>query len=267
MGRKRPNRERLKRAAARGLLLLASLAFVYLLLEFFLFQHLLAIMPLKTTWRLDEGLRVLVQSSKDGIVPEDYIALVGDSYAEGKGDWFGSVNKNLRPDFHSAHVLHDLTGRDVISFGASGAGSLRAVVGEPIARYEFVNSRTQFSLEPPAVILVYFYEGNDLNNNLQDLRSRFHRLRDEERVYEERYFDGFIEEVVHRGDPLFARARAGGRPLFFLREVAVRHRGGGGHRSSSLEGRRGEIGPAEPGSREWTPGPHPRRAPVSGAGA
>jgi hypothetical protein len=194
------------KAVVPFILIITSVTFIYLLLEL-IFPRLLSFLPLKTHWYLDEGVRVLAQSSKKSVIPEQYIALVGDSYAAGKGDWFLTVNRNKRPAFHSAHIINSRTGKDVITFGANGAGSLRGLVAEPVSQYEFINSLSRFEIKPPQFIIVYFYEGNDLNNNLSDLRLRYEDAFDSDRIYDEDYFLGFIESTVLQKDPVFLKAQ------------------------------------------------------------
>src|SRR5205085_4459102 len=104
------------------------------------------------------------QTSKAGSVPRDYIALLGDSYAEGQGDGLLEANGERVKALHSAHVLQHLTGRDVISLGIGGAGSVQAMVRQPTRILRdgcFLYPR----LDPPRQMFVYFYEGNDLDEN------------------------------------------------------------------------------------------------------
>jgi hypothetical protein len=75
---------------------------------------------------------VLTQTSKSGYFPQNYVALLGDSYAEGYGDWLQQGGKRSGP-FHSAHIIQQQTGRDVVSFGIGGAGSAEAMVLRPAA--------------------------------------------------------------------------------------------------------------------------------------
>src|SRR6185369_5914866 len=56
------------------------------------------------------------------------------------------------------------TGRDVVSLGIGGAGSVQAMVRQP-ARILEGNCFLYPRLEPPRQIIVYFYEGNDLDEN------------------------------------------------------------------------------------------------------
>jgi hypothetical protein len=104
---------------------------------------LLPNVQLKLRPHLPEAAGVLVQSSKAAAVPKSYVAILGDSYAEGNGDWQLSVAEDEAAAFHSAHVIHSLTGRDVVSFGRGGASSAEALVRQPartFARYYGANA-------------------------------------------------------------------------------------------------------------------------------
>jgi len=58
----------------------------YFVAEFVFFRVLLPSMPLQLRPHLPDVADVLVQNSKSSFVPHDYVALLGDSYAEGIGD-------------------------------------------------------------------------------------------------------------------------------------------------------------------------------------
>ncbi|KMP10816.1 hypothetical protein UR09_02260 [Candidatus Nitromaritima sp. SCGC AAA799-A02] len=182
-------------------LLLSSTFLLFLILEWG-FPKILHKIPLTMYPGLDRELRILGQSSKLGPVPENYIAIVGDSYAQGKGDWLTQVIANHRyrlttPDYHSAHVLHRMTGRDVVTFGTGGAGSLPGMISEPIRQFRHVDSLSGFELQTPAVILVYFYEGNDFYDNTMDILTRFYNLGwSLDRFFEPDYFREFIEREI-----------------------------------------------------------------------
>jgi hypothetical protein len=159
---------------------------------------------------LDEGIRTLAQSSKKTTVPKNYLALCGDSYAQGMGDWLLTCNTNKNPEFHSAHVINTLTGKDVISFGGSGAGSLRAVVAEPVSQFKFINASFLFKMEPPDAFIIYFYAGNDLYNNLRDISLRYEDEYDMEKIKDKEYFREFIEDVILKKDYVFREAESMG---------------------------------------------------------
>ena len=154
-------------------LLISVIAGTFLVLESFFEKYLITKIPVKLQFSLPLGLAVLAQSSKAGRIPENYIAIAGDSYAQGKGDWLLDIDPNTNDAFHSAHVLQELSGRDVISFGKGGASNIKGWVREPIAKYQFIHDNIDESLTKPEIILAYFYAGNDLLDNVLDIRESF----------------------------------------------------------------------------------------------
>lgn len=160
---------RYKRYIGNTALAAAGLAAAYLLIEFFLFPTFLPLAPLKFQSSLG-NLRLLSQSSKNGHTPRDYIGLVGDSYAQGAGDWLLATDPDTNGAFHSAHVIHNQTRRDVASFGHGGAGSIDGIMLGPIQKFNRINSSWRYYLEKPRVLIVYFYEGNDLYDNLKTIK-------------------------------------------------------------------------------------------------
>lgn len=156
-----------------ALLLAGSVLLAYLAFELLLFPRILPELPLNKQEHLRREARILCQSSKRGPAPDPgYIALFGDSYALGMGDWLLDAAPSGRPDFHSAHVLRDLTKRDVVSFGRAGAGSMDGVLVHPLAALRFLRSLWRFEVPAPGTILVYFYEGNDLTDTIRSVRRR-----------------------------------------------------------------------------------------------
>src|SRR5256885_531236 len=64
------------------------------------------------------------------------------------------------------------SGRDVVTLGVSGAGSVEGMAAFPAIAYARSERAWYLRLPPPRVAVVYFYEGNDLNNNLRFLERR-----------------------------------------------------------------------------------------------
>ncbi len=179
---------------------------IFMLAMELVFPHLLHKVPLSVYVGLDDGYKVLGQSTKKSVVPEDYIAIVGDSHALGTGDWFKQAvrkHKFTQGDYHSAHVLYNRIGRDIISYGALGSGSLRGLVSQPIAHFLHINSLRAFELEQPKMILVYFFEGNDLNDNVIDLQGQYKDILDMNSLYDTVAFKNFIQKQVLEKDPLY----------------------------------------------------------------
>jgi GDSL-like Lipase/Acylhydrolase family len=128
--------------------------------------------PLRLHGDLPEDIRVFAQSSKMGVVPRNPVILLGDSYAHGYGDWLLETDPNRNGPFHSAHVIQRLSGRDVVALGVSGAGSSEGMAHLPAIAYAHTKHAWYLRLPPPHVAVVYFYEGNDLNDNLTFLERR-----------------------------------------------------------------------------------------------
>lgn len=155
------------------LLSLATLLLTLFVLEFLVGRLFISQIPLKFQFALPDAMRVLAQSSKQARLPEHYIAITGDSYAYGNGDWLLTADVNTNPAFHSAHVLQALSGRDVISFGKPGASTLKGWVREPVSRLQFIQQHIDADFPQPALLLAYFHAGNDLTDNVIQLREQF----------------------------------------------------------------------------------------------
>uniref|UniRef100_UPI000AC6DD42 hypothetical protein n=1 Tax=Methylogaea oryzae TaxID=1295382 RepID=UPI000AC6DD42 len=162
-----------KRIALNSALVLASLLATLLVLEIVLERGPILQTPLKFHFALSDSARFLAQSSKRSPLPADYIALVGDSYAQGKGDWMLDADHQRNAPFHSAHLLQQRTGVDVVSFGWRHRGSVGGFVVEPSAIFPFLKRHVDADLAQPRQVLAYFYAGNDLADNLLDLRRDF----------------------------------------------------------------------------------------------
>jgi len=239
------------RALAINLLLaLLSTSIVYLAIEMLVFPRILPLIPLNRHGDLHEGIRMLAQSSKESTVPRDYIAIVGDSYAQGKGEWLLEVDHRRNPAYNITHLLSERLGRDVVTFGASGAGSLRGLVAEPSSQYEFINASFHFSLDVPDIFIVLFYEGNDLNDNLHDLELRYDGDHEPGVPLDPNAFGRFVEDTVALADPLYVKARGfRWHDNLFLADFAYRTT-----RRVAKVAIRGEEAYA-PAPLEWHPGP------------
>src|SRR5947207_9383737 len=122
-----PNSERGKKtsvgnALANSAIIVISLLISYAACEVVFFRVVLLFLPMKLRAYLPDRADFFLQASKSQYLPPSYVALVGDSYAQGMGDWLMSQNgKSSRP-FHSANVIHELSGRDVVTFGRAASG-------------------------------------------------------------------------------------------------------------------------------------------------
>ena len=79
-------------ALANALLLFVSIAVTYLVASFVIFRFLLPHLSLNLHPHFPDIAEVFAQTSKSGTVPRDYIALLGNSYAEGQGDGLLAAN-------------------------------------------------------------------------------------------------------------------------------------------------------------------------------
>jgi len=161
----------------------------------------LTYVPLKLHFGLRPELRLLAQVSKKSVIPENYIAIFGDSYAQGNGDWLLDSDADTNPPFHSAHVLHEKLKKDIISFGRANSSNLQSLIGDPISWLNYIKNSRFSKLGNPEEIIVYFYEGNDLNDNLEDLKLRYiDRGYIPDKVYDVDYFKGFLQKEIVSND-------------------------------------------------------------------
>jgi hypothetical protein len=193
-----------RKIAPNFILMLGTFVFCLLLGEL-LFPFFLAKIPLKFHGYVDRGLLALVQSSKKSVIPKNYNAIFGDSYAAGLGEWLNKErekNSYFNPDYGPAHILHNKLGKDVVSFGSGGTGSIEGLVSLPIAQLEAINSYLAFNLDKPKQILAFFFEGNDIEDNLRDLDRFFKPKYDMSKVYEKEYFQEFLKNEIVKNHPL-----------------------------------------------------------------
>ena len=154
------------------MLLLASL-FLTIAVGEWLFPKFMGKIPLRLYGLVDKKLRILAQNSKKTQFPKEYIAITGDSYAVGVGDWLTETQKGSffnSPAYSPPHLIHEKTGIDVISFGRAGVGSFDGIWSEPVSQFLYINSIRDYKLSPPKHLLIFFYEGNDMYDNIQFLR-------------------------------------------------------------------------------------------------
>jgi len=156
---------RVRAAIVNALLAIASTVLCYVAMEYAVFRLALPYLPVDVRPHLPDMVDVLAQNSKAGYLPHDYVALLGDSYAEGLGDWLLQVGGDRNKPFHSAYVIREATGRDVVSFGKGGAGSAEGIVFRPARVFPSYRCSVFPALEFPRQMFVYFYEGNDVDDN------------------------------------------------------------------------------------------------------
>jgi hypothetical protein len=123
-------RERVKDALGNILLVAASITICYAVAEFVFFRFMLPYMSLNILPHLPDRAAYFMQSSKSHFVPRDYIVLVGDSYAQGMGDWLYANSGDQSKPHHSANVLHDQLGTDVVSVGRAASRGGNGAAGD-----------------------------------------------------------------------------------------------------------------------------------------
>ncbi|MBH46321.1 MAG: hypothetical protein CMC93_06865, partial [Flavobacteriaceae bacterium] len=130
-------------------------------------------LPYKFLNHTSGPIRRLGQYSKNEVIPNNYIAIVGDSHAYGFGPWLYDNSWSWgQPDFATHHLLHAKTNLDIISFGYPGYGTFGSCLTS-VSEYKFVSESSLWSeLAEPKIILLFFYEGNDLINNLHEIEQR-----------------------------------------------------------------------------------------------
>src|SRR5262245_28457692 len=156
---------RLRRYTLNAMLAATSIACAYLICEFLFFRLYLPYASLNIRTHLPDTAGVLVQSSKSEFVPHNYIAILGDSIAEGVGDWLLRANGDRTKPFHSADVIRRTTGRDVVSFGRVGAGSAQGLVSRPATIFAGTDCYFFPRIEAPQEMVVYFSEATDIGDN------------------------------------------------------------------------------------------------------
>ena len=189
---------RLKQFCANATLSVVSFLLTYLVCEFLFFRLMLPSMSYNIRPHLPDRADFFMQNSKSHYVPHDYIALLGDSYAAGVGDWLLAGGGLADKPYHSANVIHDLTGRDVASFGRVNIGSAQAMVQRVTRILDDDYCYLFPEIELPRRFVVYFYEGNDFADNYELL---LHDVRPQGAGDLGREVDRFLRDHYARPSP------------------------------------------------------------------
>ncbi len=158
---------------------------------------------------IPEPIQTLCEVSKKSTMPHNYILLLGDSNADGWGDW-GQGNDVDKNEPYGAHdLIYQMTGIDTIECGFAGGSPLETLIRKPINRYRYLRKTWLYKIEDPQHVLFLFYEGNDLRDNLNRFRKDklFETPLDFKRVYNERYFRSYLETIVPKSDALYYDVR------------------------------------------------------------
>lgn len=86
------------------------------------------------------------------------------------GDWLLSLGYKSSQPYHSADVIHEKLRQDVASLGRARSGSAEAMVLRVARIFNDPYCYLFPAIEAPKRFLVYFYEGNDIEDNYQLLQ-------------------------------------------------------------------------------------------------
>ena len=146
-------------------LVLVSILITLVGIEWLLWRPNLTLVPPYLQAQLGR-IALFAQTSKVASRPRsDYVMLVGDSYAEGLGDWMMQALAQNRSKYNAAHVLHDIVGRDVLSIGMRGGNPLDTYVRRTTEVMIGINQYVDIRLAGPRDLVVFFFEGNDVSDN------------------------------------------------------------------------------------------------------
>jgi len=172
---------------------MALLLLLYVFLEATFFYYFTWVFPLSAYSYAGPGAGIALQYSKKNIYPEKYIAILGDSYAFGQGDWQLEGEHAIRPVYSAAHILHQKLNRDVVTFGFPASDSIRSNNILPNSFLDATKKSGLKTIEDPDTIIVYFYEGNDLNDNVEMAeKSIYPLLENKNDIYDVENFQEFI---------------------------------------------------------------------------
>jgi len=132
---------------------------------------------------------------------KNWVAVLGDSCAAGQGDAYLN-NDELYGAFH---FLNQKNNHNYYIFARSGFGSISSVREYLLTLSEFKDGFFYQRVEKPDKILFLFYEGNDLNNNVEHYR----------RAKREQSVKDFVEQEIEKTPP-FKRYKENYLPIFDL---------------------------------------------------
>lgn len=178
---------------------------LYLIFEFFIFKNLLMVLPLRYQQSLLEPIQMLCEISKRTTMPKDYTLILGDSYADGWGDWVQSNDPGKNEPYATHDLLYQITDIDTVEGGFAGGSVLESLIRKPINRYRYLRKTLLYRVKDPKRVLFFFYEGNDLRDNLNRFTKDklFEEPLDFKRVYDKTYFRWYLDTIVPKSDALY----------------------------------------------------------------
>lgn len=112
----------------------------------------------------------------------NYITTFGDSYTFGNGDWlFDSGFLFLNKPSNYSFILKDELHTDVLNMGKTGTCSVSSIIQTPLIDYKIIKEKLH--LNNAKATLFFFYEGNDISDNIQDILKYKKNFPDEELNY------------------------------------------------------------------------------------
>ena len=200
-----PPKQKVRELSINLSLAVIPLLTLYLIFEFAVFKHLLPLISMRQQQSVPEPIQTLCEVSKKSTMPHRYILMLGDSNADGWGDWVqgNDIDKNEPYGVHD--LIYRMTGIDTIECGFAGGSPLETLIRKPINRYRYLRKTWLYKIEDPKHVLFLFYEGNDLSDNLNRFRrdNLFETPLNFKCVYHERYFRWYLETVVPKSDALY----------------------------------------------------------------
>lgn len=181
---------------------------LWLILESLFFCCISYLFPYAARISFGFGIYPLLQTSKEGTEPKNYIAIFGDSFGFGAGDHFGHVQYQSNPLFNVTHHLHQRMQRDFISFAIPGSSNLCGWIEDPIVSMNYINATWFHHIEQPSEILLYFYEGNDIQDTYRDLQDRYLiGGYQKEKMEDASYFSEFIQKEMLERNQINIKSR------------------------------------------------------------
>ena len=168
-----------KRLSQNLLLIFVPVLITASLIEFVVFPACLKNIGFHYSRHLPRPLRILAHPTYSDRLPKNYIAIYGDSYAEGAGDWIYNSQTPYEPwsfgplsPFKKStnYLLYEKLNQDILSFGEGGNGSLATLISRPNSIKKLLNKSLIYPIEEPSAIVAYIYEGNDFLDNLTDFK-------------------------------------------------------------------------------------------------
>lgn len=145
------------------LLLICSLVFVFLVLNYILiYVSQKQKIPRILAGSLPNYYFTFYPDTYDNREINSYTAVLGDSYAQGSGDAYLSGEYT----YSISHFLRNKTNLDYLNFARGGYGSISSVFNLERIIYFSSNDMLINKLNHPQEILYFFYEGNDLTENI-----------------------------------------------------------------------------------------------------